>query len=174
MNILENKQIILRALEPEDLNFLFQTENDSGLWEVSETQKPFSKYILQKYLENSHQDIYEAKQLRLVIVKKDSGENIGMIDLFDFNPKHMRAGIGIVILKEFRNKGFAGEALQTFINYSFNVIGLHQIYANIPLYNKESILLFEKVNFKRTGILKEWIMKNGHYKDVAFYQLLKK
>ena len=91
MNILENNRILLRALEPEDIHFLFKTENNTDLWEVSETIKPFSRYILKKYLENSHLDIFEAKQLRLVIEKKDTEEMIGMIDLFDYHPKYQRA-----------------------------------------------------------------------------------
>lgn len=173
MNILENKNILLRALEPEDLDFLFTTENDTDYWEVSETLKPFSKYILKKYLENSVQDIYEAKQLRLVIIKKDTEERIGMVDLFDYHPKHQRAGIGILILKEFQEQGYAMDSLEIFIRYAFVFIGLHQIYANIPLNNKKSISLFEKMKFIRTGIRKDWIKKGNTYTDVAFYQLIK-
>ncbi len=174
MNILENNRILLRALEPEDIHFLFKTENNTDLWEVSETIKPFSRYILKKYLENSHLDIFEAKQLRLVIVKKDTEEMIGMIDLFDYHPKYQRAGIGILILDKFQDQGYAKESLEIFINYAFSVIGLHQIYADIPLNNKKSISLFERMNFIKTGIKKDWIKKGNIYTDVAFYQLINK
>ncbi len=173
MTILENNNILLRALEPEDLSFLFETENNTAFWEVSETLKPFSKYLLKKYLENSHLDIFEAKQLRLVIVKKDTLDRIGMIDLFDYHPKHQRAGIGILILKEYQNQGFARESLEIFIKYAFTIIGLYQIYANIPLNNKKSISLFESMNFIRTGVKKDWIKKENGFIDVAFYQLIK-
>lgn len=172
MNILENKRILLRALEPEDISFLFETENNTNFWEVSETIKPFSKYILKKYLENSHLDIFEAKQLRLVIIKKDTEEMIGMVDLFDYHPKHQRAGIGILILKEYQDQGYAKESLEIFIKYTFAFIGLHQIYANIPVNNKKSISLFERMNFIRTGIKKDWIKKDDTFVDVAFYQLI--
>ena len=53
---------MLRALEPTDIDFLYQLENERGLWEVSETQLPFAKHLLQQYLLNATQDIYEAKQ----------------------------------------------------------------------------------------------------------------
>ena len=121
------QKINLRALEPEDLQFLFDTENDESFWNVSHTQVPFSKFILKQYLENSHLDIYEAKQLRLVIVDNLNGQTVGLIDLFDFNPLHHRAGIGILIHKKYQKNGFASEAIQLLIQYCFTHLNLHQL-----------------------------------------------
>ena len=67
MKTLKGKNILLRALEQTDLDFLYELENDTSIWEVSNTIAPYSRYILKKYLENSHKDIFEVKQLRLVI-----------------------------------------------------------------------------------------------------------
>ena len=106
MNTLTWKTIRLRALEPEDLQFLFDTENNESFWEVSHTQTPFSKFLLKQYLENAHLDIFEAKQLRLIIEEQNNNQPVGMIDLFDFNPQHRRAGIGILIHEEHQQKGF--------------------------------------------------------------------
>jgi len=167
---LEKDNIKLRALEPKDLDFLFQTENDTSLWEVSSTQTPFSKHILKQYLANSHQDIYEAKQLRLII--ETGNKPIGMIDLFNFNPQHNHAGIGIVILKKYQNKGFANTALKLFINYAFKSFNLHQLYANITTDNKNSIKLFTNNKFTLIGIKKDWVYYNNTYKDEALYQLI--
>ena len=157
MQVLKNKIITLRALEPEDLDFLFFTENNSDFWEVSSTQTPFSKFILKKYLANAQQDIYEARQLRLVIMNTVNNDIIGLVDLFDFNPQHRRAGVGILILKEYQNKGFASEALKMITEYAFSSLNLHQVYANIPADNKNSITLFEKINFVKIGSQKDWI-----------------
>jgi len=170
--MLQNKHIKLRALEPEDLEFLFSVENNSNFWEISSTQTPFSKYVLKKYLKNAHQDIYEAKQLRLVIVDIVTNKSIGLIDLFDFNPQHHRAGIGILILEKYQNKGFAMQALNLSINYSFKQLNLHQIYANILQENSKSINLFKKLNFHEIGTKKDWIESEGKFKDVSLFQLI--
>jgi len=172
MAILLGKNINLRALEPEDLNFLFTTENDESFWEISSTQIPYSKYILQKYIENSHQDIYEAKQYRFVIcdIKNTS---VGMIDLFDFNAQHQRVGIGILITSENQTKGYGSEALEMMIDYAFTYLNVHQIFANITSDNLTSISLFEKFNFKKVGIKKEWVYSNSTFKDEILYQLIK-
>ena len=170
---LSGEKISLRALEPEDLGFLYDIENNESFWEVSHTQTPFSKFILKQYIEHSHLDIYEAKQLRLMIEKKDTSEKIGMIDLFDFNPQHLRAGIGILIHPNFQQKGFASEVLSVLINYCFYQLNLHQLYANITTDNLSSISLFTKHNFQKIGIKKDWILSKGKFKDEILYQLIK-
>lgn len=167
------KNIQLRALEPEDLDFLYPIENNQDFWEVSHTQTPFSKYILKQYLENAHLDIYETKQLRLVIEEISTKKQVGMIDLFDFNPQHKRAGVGILIHPYYQNKGFASEALALLIQYSFTFLQLHQLYANITSDNKKSISLFIKHHFKEVGIKKDWILSNGKFKNEVLFQLIK-
>jgi len=117
MNILENKDIKLRALEPSDIEILYKWENDEDSWEVSNTNAPFSRYILQKYLDNAYRDIYENKELRLVIASKEDDEAVGLIDLFDFDPFHSRAGVGILVAeKEHRRLGYGKQALECLVN----------------------------------------------------------
>jgi diamine N-acetyltransferase len=170
---LEGKQIHLRALEPEDLDFLYQIENNESFWEVSHTKTPFSKFILKQYLENAHLDIFEAKQLRLLIEEKSTKKPLGMIDLFDFNPMHLRAGVGILIHPEFQQNGYASEALSLLINYSFSHLNVHQLYANITANNLKSISLFTKHHFKEAGIKKEWLLLNGKFINEILFQLIK-
>lgn len=172
MQTLKGKHINLRAIEPEDLEFLFTIENNEAFWEVSHTQTPFSKFILKQYLKNAHLDIFQAKQLRLLIEEKNTKKAVGLIDLFDFNPQHNRAGIGIVISEEFQQNGYANEALTLLINYSFTHLNLHQLYANITADNKKSLALFIKHQFKKVGIKKDWILSNGTYKNELLFQLL--
>ena len=170
---LNGTNISLRALEPEDLDFLYQVENNESLWEVSNTLQPYSKYILNKYLENAHQDIFEAKQLRLVICRQHDGAPIGLIDLYDFDPQHGRAGLGIVIAeKAERGRGAAKEAIQMLIGYAFEHLGIHQLYASISEDNRPSISLFEGLGFNRTGIRRDWLKTKGGYKSEYFYQLI--
>jgi len=172
MATLLGKNINLRALESEDLDFLFTTENDEFFWEISSTQTPYSKYILQKYIENSHQDIYEAKQYRFVICDIKNTP-VGMIDLFDFNPQHQRVGIGILITSENQTKGYGSEALEMIIDYAFTYLNVHQIFANITSDNLNSISLFEKFNFKKVGLKKDWVYSNATFKNEILYQLIK-
>jgi diamine N-acetyltransferase len=174
MITLTGNKIYLRALEPEDLEFIYTIENDETIWEVSSTQTPYSKFLIRQYLENAQQDIYEAKQLRLAICDlANDNKTIGLIDLFDFDPKNNRAGIGIVIQeKQNRNNGFGKEALDLLIQFSFSKLNLHQLYANIGSENDSSKKLFTTFGFQKIGIKKDWNLINNSYQDEEIYQLI--
>lgn len=168
---------MLRALEPEDIDVLFRWENDQEIWRVSNTIAPFSRYILEKYIENAHLDIYQVKQLRMMIDVKESvrkkARPVGTIDLFDFDPFHNRAGVGILIGERTdRKKGYASEALAQFIRYAFHTLQLHQLYCNIATDNHESIGLFTRNGFFISGEKKDWLKTATSYKNEYILQLI--
>ncbi len=173
MKTLKGNDIVLRALEPSDLDFLYQLENDKSVWEVSNTITPYSRHILKQYLDNSHRDIFDVKQLRLVICLSENMKAIGCIDFFNFEPKHNRVGVGIIIFsEEEKQKGYAFQSLQLLCQYAFTHLKMHQVYANITEDNEKSIKLFEKAGFLKTGIKKDWIFSAGKYKNELQYQLI--
>jgi diamine N-acetyltransferase len=174
MKTLENLSISLRAPELEDLDLLFIWENEPSIWQVSGTLTPFSRYILKQYLEHAGKDIYEAKQLRLMIQLKSNHRPVGAVDLFNFDPHHHRAGIGILIAEPSdRRQGYAREALETVMAYCFDVLHLHQVYCNIAAGNSASIKLFEEAGFEECGRKKEWIYNGSSYEDELLYQRVK-
>jgi diamine N-acetyltransferase len=174
MVTLTGNTIYLRALEPEDLEFIYRLENNEAIWEVSNTQTPYSRFLIRQYLENAHQDIYEAKQLRLAVCRAGSFDAIGLIDLFDFDPVNQKAGVGIIIEQEGnRNSGFGKEALGVLIEYVFQKLQLHQLYANIDLANVASVSLFTNFGFQLAGVKKDWIRRDNTYFDEALYQLIR-
>lgn len=162
----------LRALEPTDLDFLYTLENDTSTWHVSNTLTPYAKFVLEQYLENAALDIYTVKQLRLVICNHQQ-EAIGAIDLFDFDPLHRRAGIGVVVSAAYRGQGHASEALHHLLNYCAHTLQLHQVYCSITATNHTSIRLFKSAGFEEVGIRREWLRKSdGSWDDVVEMQRL--
>ncbi|WP_338358715.1 GNAT family protein [Yeosuana marina] len=172
MITLKGEHIYLRALEPEDLEFIHTIENDESIWEISNTITPYSKFLIKQYIEHSHKDIFEVKQLRLVISNYYDAP-LGMIDLFDFDFKNGRAGVGILV-KESKDRqlGYGREALKLLIDYSFTHLALHQLYCNISEDNAASIKLFESQGFIKIGLKKDWNYSDGDFKNEYLYQLL--
>jgi diamine N-acetyltransferase len=174
MITLKGSLVYLRALELSDLDFLYELENDESVWEVSNTTTPYSKYVLKQYLENAHRDIYEVKQLRMVICSAKEDRPLGFVDLFDFEPRHRRVGLGIVIFSESdKNKGFASEALKLIEAYVFQHLQLHQLYANISEDNSVSIQLFEKLGYRKAGERIDWISRGSGFKNELMYQRIR-
>jgi len=160
-------------MEPEDLEILYDWENNPSNWTISNTVSPFSKYTLKRYLESSHKGIYETGQLRLMIDHISDKITIGTIDLFDFDSFHKRAGVGILIANEdYRRKGYGSMALQCLIGYCFKTLQLHQLYCNILSGNPESMDIFKKHGFIQTGVKKDWIKTSEGYSDEYLYQLI--
>ncbi|MGD0582762.1 MAG: GNAT family N-acetyltransferase [Bacteroidales bacterium] len=169
------QDVNLRAVEPEDLELLYTWENDNKYWVISNTFTPFSRYTLKRYIENSHKNIYVNGQLRLMIDHVKSGTTIGTIDIFDFDPFHKRAGLGILIANEkFRRKGYASMALACLIEYCFSTLLLHQLYCNILSNNPESMELFRRHGFRKIGVKKEWIKTAEGFIDEHMFQLMNK
>lgn len=170
---LENELIRLRALEPEDLDILYKWENNSNLWVHGNTLTPYSKLALRNYISETQQtDIFEAKQLRLMIELKQKKIVLGSVDIYDFDFHNSRVGIGILIDEQMRKNGYAEQTLKLIEDYSFNFLHIHQLYAYIATDNENSIRLFEKCRYKKSGLLKNWIRHNNAYKDVSLYQLI--
>jgi diamine N-acetyltransferase len=174
---LKGENIRLRAVEPSDLDAFYQWENDPDNWLISNTIAPFSKHVLEKYIARSHLDIYEARQLRLMIERMEPapGEEklIGTIDLFDFDPVNLRAGIGILIAKkEDRMKGLATESLSVLMDYAFNRLHLHQVYCNVSEDNEASLRLFRKSGFRDIGLKLDWVRKDRDWQNVILLQKL--
>lgn len=169
MDSLEGIKTKLRAIEPEDVDIIYQWENDLKIWHLSNTVTPFSRFAIEQYIFNSG-DIYSSKQLRLII--EVDNEAAGCIDLFDFDPNNRRAGIGIFINKNFRNNGYAKDALNTLVDYCFKILNLHQLYCSILSDNTESLNLFKSKGFEITGTRKQWIYHNNKWLDELFLQLI--
>ena len=170
MNYLTGKQIELRAVEPEDLDALYRWENDSSLWIYGSTVSPFSRYLLKQYIESYTADITRDKQLRLIIMRKESRQVIGAIDCFDYDITNRKAAIGLLIDPDHKRQGFGRDALETFIEYAFRFLHLHQLYVHIPVCNTASIALFRTCGFHESTRLKDWIRLPQGYTDALIFQ----
>ena len=174
ITVLEDDIVRLRALEPEDLEVLYLWENDSQLWDYGSTLAPYSKFALREYISESRQDIFQTRQLRLMISLKSEQKAIGTIDLYEFDPMNLRAGVGILLEEKYRGKGFGVLALQLIQQYAFDFLFLKQLYAFIPKENHASMKLFSSCGYVQTGTLYAWMKNQDSFQDVFFVQLINK
>lgn len=169
-NYFDNTDIYLRALEPEDMEVLYKWENDTSLWRDGGSFTPYSRYVIREYIANSIHDIYDVKQLRMMIIERESEAVVGTIDLYDFDSLNRRAGIGILIDKEYQQRGYALQALDCIERYAFGHLNLHQIFAHVSVANETSLSLFAKAGYEETARMKDWLANHKTYMDVILFQ----
>ena len=169
--MLKNATHKLRAIEPSDVDTLLEWENDASTWWLGASLSPYSKAVMTKYSEGDH-EIYRDKQLRFMldVLEGDTWMTVGAVDLYDFDPRNHRAGVGIVVDEAQRRKGHALQGLDLLANYAFEHLGVHQLYAEVPGSHNPSIDLFKKAGYLGGEVRKDWVRKDGSWIDVILMQ----
>ena len=162
-------QVRLRAIEPEDLDFLYTIENDVSLWNVGNTNVPYSRYVLHDYIAHASNDIYVDRQVRLMI-ENEAGDVVGIVDVVNFDPQHRRAELGIVIMSAYRRQGYAKSAIEEMLCYALKVLHLHQLYVIVDKDNQIVKKMFNQLSFNESACLKGWLYDGCLYHDALLMQ----
>lgn len=166
--MLKTERIMLRAVEPEDLDLIYLVENDTRLWAFGSTNVPLSRHAVRSFLATTQNDLYKDGQLRLCIEGVD-GIVKGFLDLQNFAPAHLRAEVGIVLLPEWQRQGLASEALGLLCDYARS-LRLHQLYAVVDAANAPAVSLFTRQKFEPSGRLAEWLKNDSGFSDALVLQ----
>lgn len=166
----ESSRLTFRPLELSDLDWLSSLENNPEHWFTGDRQVPYSKYILEQYLLNAKETLAEAGQFRWLIERKEDGQPIGLLDLFNYSDRHQRASVGVLIELQFRNSGYGKEALMWLSEYSADVAHLHQLYAEVTSDNAPSVELFKSAGYNESGVLVDWIRRKDGFVDMIQMQ----
>lgn len=172
MDLKNYPKVRFRAMEPEDVDLLFDVENERPAWVVGVSNVPYSRYTLQEFVALSTNDIYSDKQVRLM-ADNELGETVGIADLVNFSPTHMRAEVGILISKPFRRRGYGVSVLCELVSYAFEILHLHQLYACVDAQNEASVRTFEKAQFLKNSVLKDWLYDGKGYRDAFLMQFFR-
>lgn len=170
---LEGTTVRLRAVEPEDTELLYAWENDPRIWAVSGTTEPFSRAQLARFVEAQLNggDLLRTGQLRLIIEARGEDRPVGIVDLFEYDPLHRRAGVGILIhAASDRRQGYAHEAIALLCDYAREVLQLHQLWCDAECSNTASLQLFRKAGFEQAGLKRDWQHTPAGYADVVLLQ----
>lgn len=172
MKLLDNEILKLRALEPEDIDMFSLWENDSAYWKQGQTIAPYSRYALKQYIAAAQSDIYETKELKLVIVRICDNQAIGIVDIFNIDHYHSRLEFGILIDPKYKRKGYAIQTIEIVSKYVLDFLHIHQMYCRVSENNEASCLMLEKSGFVRTCVLKDWLRTESGFENVIMYQLI--
>lgn len=157
--------IKLRKIEPLDLPFLYQWENDASVWADGSNHNPLSQKDLRDFIASTTGDIYKDGQLRLIIEESNSQEptakvSLGCIDLFDLDPRNRRAAIGMYVAPEYRGKGVGRLVLEQLESYAFDFLYLRVLYAVIATNNIPCSSLYRSAGYTPSTPLYSWTLES--------------
>ena len=165
-------RVYLRALEPDDYKISVNWRNDDTITNRLGGGKYFvSNEIERQWVLNA---INQNKEVRLAICTIDDNLYIGNIYLTGIDYVNRKATSHILIGNhDYRNGGYGTEATHLLLDYAFNHKNLRRIEAIVLEDNIGSCKMHEKLGYKREGLLRESVYKDGCYKNQVYYALLK-
>lgn len=166
------QHIYLRAIEPEDYKISVNWRNDPEINNMIGGPKFYvSRETERKWVEKN---IGSNEKIVLAICLKESDKYIGNIMIQDIDWRNRTASVPILIGdKEEWNKGYATEARMEALNYVFNEMGLNRVQDLILENNLGSIKHAEKCGYKKEGLLRSSVFKNGQFYNQVLLGVLK-
>lgn len=168
--MVEEYNIRLRALEPEDAELLYNADNESSAVICSDMSAPLSLELLRDYAATYDADPYRAGQLRLVA---ETDVAVGLLDFYDISARDRHAKIGVLILPEYRGFGLGKALVEAAKAYAWGRLGLESLLALVHSDNPVSLRLFFNAGFEDCGLLRRWHFAEGDLRDVRLLQAMK-
>ena len=141
--------IYLRKLTIDDFDYLNSVENDKSFWKYSFQNQHYSNDELIQFIYDSQLPIEQTKQIRFVICKTETDEQLGFVDLFEIDFTKSQAGISILISDtQNRTRGYGKLSIKQIIKYASEDLNIKNLYCNISNDNTLSINFFKSVGFK--------------------------
>lgn len=172
--ILESERLLLREVNPEDVNEVFLMRSD----------KEIMKYIPRvpaKTLEDALEHIQTLKETKEKeegiswgIYLKGEDKIMGIIGLYRINKPNFRAEVGYILNPKFHGKGYVSEAIQLVIDFGFNTCHFHTLTAIIDPRNSASEKVLQRANFQKEAHFKEDFYFNGEFLDSVHYSIINK
>ena len=164
--------VVLRALEPTDLDLLYEIENDPDVWDVTSSPSPWSRWALRQYLESQPADIAQTGQLRLVVESGSAEGGMGFVDLFAYDALQRRAEVGIAIRRSARRTHLGLAAPQASQHDAKNHLHLRLLYAKIRTADEACHKLFQAAAYRRVATLPQWHLTAEGAVDVDVLSLV--
>ena len=168
---LAGEKVYLRPLEREDAPVLLAYINDPDVTRTLTFYRPVSAESVAEFIAKTGTD---RNFVGFGIALKENDRLIGATDLRIGDYKDRNALFGISIgAKEEWNKGYGTEATRLIVGYGFQTLNLNRISLRVYEYNPRGVRAYEKAGFKREGVLRQEIYRDGRFWDAYVMGILR-
>lgn len=172
---LETNRLVLRKIEKTDDEDMFEHASNENIskyvqWDAQKSideSKEFINSILNNYIKGEFPSPW-------AIVYKENNKFIGTIEFTQLNVENRYGEIGYAISEEYWGQGLVVEAAREVLRIGFDILYLNRIQACCMIKNVQSTKVMTKIGMSCEGILREYSLVKGMFKDIKIYSILKK
>lgn len=171
--VLETERLVLRPFSFADARDVQRLAGDKEISRFNPViPHPYEDGVAEAWIAAQEEDFGLKKSMTLAITLKASGSLAGVVSLLNMSPGQSRAELGYWVGKEYWNNGFASEAARSMMEYGFQILKLHRIFAGCLRGNKPSARVMEKIGMVYEGCRREHECREGHFEDILTYGIL--
>lgn len=169
--MISGDKIKIKGLTKNSQEKIYAWVNDEELRKLTGTIYPISEFEHEEWIKN----VATSKEYKVFMIsEKEKNLDIGTIGLKNFDYLNSNVELFISIgNRNYLNGGYGADAVRTMTRYVFNRLNLHKVYLKVFESNKRAIRCYEKVGFKKEGILKDHCFIEGKYENVIVMGILK-
>jgi ribosomal-protein-alanine N-acetyltransferase len=170
--ILKTKNLLLRAVEKGDAAEVFFLRSDPGVLTYLDKAPAQSLKEAIDWIETINESQKNGTAVTWAICLVNDRKLIGTICFWNIKLEHFRAEIGYSLHPQHQGNGYMSEAIQSVLDYGFQLMHLHSVEAQVNPKNENSIKLLERNGFRKEAYFKENYFYAGRFIDTAVYSLL--
>ncbi len=165
------ESIYLRPLERADAPRMAAWFNDYDVSRTTSRYRPFT-VVEQERMIDQHADSKD--DVVVGIIARATDELVGVIGLHGVADKNRRAMLGIAIGEKAEwGRGYATEASRLMLAVAFETLNLHRVWLDVFADNARALRCYDKLGFKRDGVLREHVFRDGAYCDLVYMSMLR-
>jgi len=166
------EKVRLRPIERDDLPRYVEWFADPEVRRHLALYLPFSLAQEERWFENLLERL-ERREDVVLAIETAEGVHIGNVGLHRIDWRNRNAELGIAIgERSYWNQGYGTDAIRTLLSLAFREMNLHRVFLRVDADNARGIRCYEKAGFRREGVLREAVFKEGAYHDQYIMSIL--
>ncbi|WP_297436478.1 GNAT family N-acetyltransferase [uncultured Clostridium sp.] len=166
-------RLILRVMDFDDALEISRLLNNYNIYKVTRILPfPYTEDDALAWIAGHKFGIKSDRVYNLAIVDKNTKELYGTVALSN-NKEDNNGELGYWIGEEFWGKGYCTEAINAILDFAFYEKGYNKVFARHFESNIASGKVMQKVFMKKEGFFRNHILKDGEFKNIVYYSILK-
>lgn len=170
--MIQGERITLRAYQMDDANPLWDSVHKEEINKLTGTHSTFTREMIDGYIENQVKADDDTRA-SFIIESVDNPRAVGEVVINDIDHDNHSGNIRISLFsEEDLNKGYGSEAMRLMTGYGFKELSLHRISLGVYNFNPRAIRVYEKIGYKREGVMRDALCWDGEYIDEIMMSIL--